>query len=35
MILVKIEKAFSHSLRGKPVDIKKMPLRMKEESYAA
>jgi tRNA-2-methylthio-N6-dimethylallyladenosine synthase len=26
MITVKIEKAFSHSLRGKPVEIKRMPL---------
>jgi tRNA-2-methylthio-N6-dimethylallyladenosine synthase len=33
---VKIEKAFSHSLLGKPVDLKKLPVGViGEESYAA
>jgi len=33
---VMIEKAFSHSLWGRPVNVKPMPLRVKgEESYAA
>ena len=35
-IYVIIEKAFSHSLWGRPVNVKPMPLRVKgEESYAA
>jgi len=36
IIDVEIEKAFLHSLRGKPVDVKEMSLRVKGgESYAA
>ncbi len=36
IIDVMIEKAFSHSLWGRPVNVKPMPLRVKgEESYAA
>ncbi len=35
-IVIMIEKAFSHSLWGRPVNVKPMPLRVKgEESYAA